>query len=525
MKVINYLIVITLIIIGLFLKTGGFSISGWNALSFNHIDKPLAIFLLLWAIRLIKVRRSAPLGREDKSTPSSIPPLVPTGGEGEREGLSIGGACLPARQGDRWGSIFRDHKVPGRILLWIYLLWLGMKINNFSINFFPLYLPHQESVFHPALIFTFSAFLVGGIAFLIYLLAGNLLGELTAIFAAGIFLLSPLSRINTSQLFPGQIIVIFSLGSLIFFTEYLGRYKRGAAGSGKFLGVSIGLLALALLMKWVLLGMNLELEGFRSWILFQSRLKLALPVVWHYLLWAAGGMILFIFKRRMLLVLLFLITLLWTFFVAKNSTLDVYMPLICLLSIMIASCLVWMLQNKFTNRTIFDRNLSFAIVVTFFILSYFSTVSKFVNTPRRSGYEAEKSHHLTKSVSVVDDKNASSGRTVLMKRTKRKEKSLVMYGPYDLLLPGDYETSFRLLVEDNALRVPVINIDVATDGGDSLLAWRDIRGSDFEKNNSYETFPLKFSLNGLTRVEYRVCSYGYTDMRVDRISIRQLSQD
>ncbi len=490
MKVINYLIVITLIIIVLFLKTGGFSISGWNALSFNHIDKPLAIFLLLWAVRLIKVRRSVPLGGADKPTPSSIFPLAPT--------------------------------YSPKVFLCVYLLWLGMKLNSFSINLLTLYLPRQENVFHPALTFILSAFLVGGIAFLIYALTRNLLGELTAFFAAGIFLLSPLSRVNTSQLFPGQIIVLLSLGSLIFFMECLERYKKGAPGRRKFLGVSVGLLALAFLVKWALLGIEFKLQGVRDWILIQSRLKLALPVVWHYLLWVAGGMILFILKRRILLALLFLITFLWTFFVAKNNTVDVYMPLICTLSIMIASCLVWLIQNKFTNRTIFDKNLSFAIVVTFFVLSYFSTVSKFVNTPRRGGYEAEKSHHLTRNVSVVDDENVSSGRTVLMEKTERKEKSLVMYGPYDLLLPGNYETSFRLLVKDNTLPVPVINIDVATDGGDRLLAWRDIKGSDFRQNNSYETFSLKFSLKETKQVEYRVCTYGYTDIRIDRIDIRQL---
>ncbi len=486
MRVINYLIVITLIIICLLLRTGGFSVSIWNALSFNHIARPLAIFLILWVIRLIKVRkRGVENGKEGKS---SLSPFSQRG-----------------------------------VFLCVWLIWLGMKLNSFSFNLFTLYLPERGNSFHPSVTIIFSTFLVDGIGFLVYILTRNLLGDLTAFFATGIFLLSPLSRINTSQLFPSQTIVLLSLGSLIFFVKYLERRRKGAAGGKKVLGMSVAILGFAVLAKWVLLGIEFKFKGFQDWVLFQSRLELALPVVWHYSLWIAGGMVLFILKRRILLILLFLATFLWTFFIANNSALDVYIPLICLLSIMMASCLVWLLQNRFTNRTIFDRNVSLAIVVTFFILSYFSTVGKYVNRPRRSGYEAEKCHHLARGVSVVNDKNASSGKAVLMKKGEREESITIMYGPYDLLLPGNYEASFRLLAED-ALEVPVIDIDVVTDFGDTVFGWRDIRGTDFKQGNSYETFSLKFSLEEAARVEYRVCTYGRTDIRIDRMDIRILSR-
>ena len=72
--------------------------------------------------------------------------------------------------------------------------------------------------------------------------------------------------------------------------------------------------------------------------------------------------------------------------------------------------------------------------------------------------------------------------------------------------------------------MPVIDIDVVTDFGDTVLGWRDIKGADFKQGNSYETFSLKFSLEEPARVEYRVCTYGRTDIRIDRMDIRILSR-
>lgn len=485
---INIVIVISIVVLALILKTGGFTLPLGKGilLSFRHLDNPLIIFLVFWSLRLILTRK--PL----RAVPSF------------------------------------SSKQKNIILKLTVLLWLGLKLFPYRFGTFSLYLPPFNHSLHPIITFILSCLLIGGIAYYIYLLAERTFGILAAIIAVATFLFSPLCRITTAALFPTYAILLFFLGSIVYFIRYLDPYKDNAgylssstnkAGVNLIIGFSF--LLSAFLFKYLWLGLNFKPQGLWDGVLFEQRLTTVLPLTGNPLLWIVPGIILSIRKRKSYLIFLLPLTFLWTFFIADNNGLASYLPLVCLLSIFSGACLNCLLKNRLTNRTTFDRNISFALTAALFILFYFNANSELARPLGSGFYEAENLSHYGR---IVDDADASGGQAVLKEKEAAETQSMTTFGPYHRFLSGEYEVTFRLFVEDNTFPHPVIKIDVATDHGRTVFASKKIKGTDFKHKNVYEDFSLRFFIRKRRRLEFRVASYGGVNIKADRVSLSLLNR-
>lgn len=77
----------------------------------------------------------------------------------------------------------------------------------------------------------------------------------------------------------------------------------------------------------------------------------------------------------------------------------------------------------------------------------------------------------------------------------------IIYGPYQPLLEtGEYVAFFRIKIDDNSLDKPLLVLDV-TGGGKTA---RVIRGIDFDKPLTYQLFGLKFKVEVIRPMEYRI---------------------
>lgn len=474
---ITIIVVISAITIALFLKTGGFSVYLWEKTIFSchHIQNPLIIFLLLWTTRLILIK--------------DHPQIIQPSGKSNKKRI---------------------------ILTFIILYWLGLKLILQETEPFSLYLPNYKYTFCPILTFITSTLFILGIVYYMYILVTKNFGTNAAIISITVFLFSPLSRINTPALLPSYIILLLFLGSAAYFTKYLNKSKPYKIG----LIIGLCFLITSLLFKLLLLNMEFTLQGLWDLRLFEQRLMIAIPLPANHLFWASTGIILCIWKRNLLLILLSLLTFLWTFFVA-NNTLAAFLPLTCLLSIFSGVSINWLLENKLTNRTIFDRNISLSVAFTLFILFHFNTSHLLNHLPGQKRYEAE---NLPNYGEIITDEKASGGMAVRKNKEEAKTQSTVIFGPYHPFLSGEYEINFYILAEDNKNFEPVVKIDVVSEYGNRVFAWKRINGNDFKCNNIYQNFPIRFHLRKTQRLEFRVASYGLVDITVDKVSLKLLNR-
>jgi peptidoglycan/xylan/chitin deacetylase (PgdA/CDA1 family) len=366
-----------------------------------------------------------------------------------------------------------------------------------------------------------------------YTLVKRLLGETTAIIAISAFLFSPLCRTPEAGLFPSYIIILLLLGSAVHLSRYFAPNaatgadpdgeKSQARLRGRIQPLIAGLLFLlsALLFKCLWMGMSFKPQGLWEMVLFKQRLTTAMPLPGNHLLWIVPGVIILFSKRRGYLVVLLVVTFLWTFFAADNNKLAAYLPMVCWLSILMGACLSWLVENKLTNKTVFDRNISFAVATTFFVLFYFNVNSQLTHWTGLSLYEAE---NLPGYGTLIQDRNASGEAAVLKEKDAARKEPTVIYGPYHPFLSGEYEATFRLLAGDNSNPKPAVKIDVSSDYGNIILATKRIRGTDFSRKGAYEDFSLRFLLTERMNLEFRVSSFAQVDLAVDEVSIRLLNR-
>ena len=335
--ILNTVIILSLVVLALTLKTGGFSIPAIS-LSCHHIQNPLIIFVLFWIVRLILTR---------KQGTSAI--------ESRRRSLRIGGGTRV-------------------VVNLIALLWLGSRIFPPHFESFSLYLPQARWMPHPLIMFALSSLLIAGIAYEMYTFVKRLLGETTALIAVTAFLFSPLCRTPEAGLFPSYTILLLLLGAAVHLSRYFARNAATGADpcGGKSRPLIAGLLFLlsALLFRYFWIGTSFKPQGLWEMALFKQRLTTAMPLPGNHLLWIVPGVLIFFSKRRSYLVVLLAATFLWTFFAADNNKLAAYLPMVCCLSVLMGACLGWLVENKLTNRTVFDRNISFAVAATFFVTTY-----------------------------------------------------------------------------------------------------------------------------------------------------------
>ena len=486
--ILNTVIILSLVVLALTLKTGGFSIPAIS-LSCHHIQNPLIIFVLFWIVRLILTR---------KQGTSAI--------ESRRRSLRIGGGTRV-------------------VVNLIALLWLGSRIFPPHFESFSLYLPQARWMPHPLIMFALSSLLIAGIAYEMYTFVKRLLGETTALIAVTAFLFSPLCRTPEAGLFPSYTILLLLLGAAVHLSRYFARNAATGADpcGGKSRPLIAGLLFLlsALLFRYFWIGTSFKPQGLWEMALFKQRLTTAMPLPGNHLLWIVPGVLIFFSKRRSYLVVLLAATFLWTFFAADNNKLAAYLPMVCCLSILMGACLGRLVENKFTNRTVFDRNISFAVAATFFVLFYFNVNSQLTHWTGLRLYEAE---NLPSYGTPIQDRNASGGAAVLKEKDAARKEAILIYGPYHPFLSGEYEATFRLLAGDNSNPRQVAKIDVSSDYGNIILATKRIRGTDFSRKGAYEDFSLRFLLTEHMCLEFRVSSFARIDLTVDKVSMKLLNR-
>jgi len=100
----------------------------------------------------------------------------------------------------------------------------------------------------------------------------------------------------------------------------------------------------------------------------------------------------------------------------------------------------------------------------------------------------------------------------------------VLFGPYTTVLPAarQYRALFRIRVPTAALTsaVEIAKLNAATDGGETLLGIRYLRGTDFKHGSAYQEIAVDFDYGtGGGEIEFRTAAYGLFDLWVDRVRI------
>ncbi|PIE36105.1 hypothetical protein CSA56_01445 [candidate division KSB3 bacterium] len=100
------------------------------------------------------------------------------------------------------------------------------------------------------------------------------------------------------------------------------------------------------------------------------------------------------------------------------------------------------------------------------------------------------------------------------------EKGFIIYGDYRYFPAGAYEASFRIKVGENTSTEPILRLDAAGHYGKVTLPYLDVRGVDFPDVGQYHYILLPFLLKtGTSFVEFRVYTYGITDVWIDTIRL------
>lgn len=101
----------------------------------------------------------------------------------------------------------------------------------------------------------------------------------------------------------------------------------------------------------------------------------------------------------------------------------------------------------------------------------------------------------------VEDKSASNNKAWFADLSEQSHH--VIYGPYEALEEeGDYIALFRIKINDNSLKDPLLLLDVV---GATYKVKRIVRGIDFNQPHLYQLFGLKFKVEQpLPIMEYRI---------------------
>jgi TolB protein len=130
-------------------------------------------------------------------------------------------------------------------------------------------------------------------------------------------------------------------------------------------------------------------------------------------------------------------------------------------------------------------------------------------------YEAESLPHQIGT--PQQDADAIGGQAIFA--SPKDQLGFVVYGPYKSYPPADYVASFRLKTDNIKLQEPLVTIDVVTNAGQTVLAKRDLQGSDFSQKNQYQEFQLPFALAESKTLEFRVYALAKATIAVDQIAV------
>jgi subtilisin family serine protease len=129
----------------------------------------------------------------------------------------------------------------------------------------------------------------------------------------------------------------------------------------------------------------------------------------------------------------------------------------------------------------------------------------------------------------AEDLNIGIGRVyrdnvyqdIFVKALAPEGSGFIVYGPYTTdQTPGNYQATFRIKNEGSATgnlaRIEAVNV-----GGDGLYSYLDLAQSDFAENNFTEK-TINFTRTANGTMEYRVFTYGQTDISIDDITVEKI---
>lgn len=121
-------------------------------------------------------------------------------------------------------------------------------------------------------------------------------------------------------------------------------------------------------------------------------------------------------------------------------------------------------------------------------------------------------------------KDSSIGKNVFQATEGKNNPGFLVYGPYDIYSPGDYLCTFSLSAEgkDEETLAKIEVVAVHDDGSVSVLVQQTIAGST--KDEGYMAFPLSYSIEEETKLEFRVFFYGKGQLRVEKIKVNKVGE-
>jgi hypothetical protein len=126
----------------------------------------------------------------------------------------------------------------------------------------------------------------------------------------------------------------------------------------------------------------------------------------------------------------------------------------------------------------------------------------------------------TPTASIVEDQTSSSGKVVAY---PKNASGNCVFGPYIYLLPGKYEVTFTIKIGEHSPEW-LGTVDIATDMGANISSFRDFYGFEME-TNEWKNFTVTLGLSTVeTGVEFRVYSRGITEILVDSVFLRRISE-
>lgn len=127
----------------------------------------------------------------------------------------------------------------------------------------------------------------------------------------------------------------------------------------------------------------------------------------------------------------------------------------------------------------------------------------YTGEPTKLAIKFSQKQLLTTDSVIVDDASSDSGKVIKLKKTQ-KEGSIVWFGPYITLAPGNYTANFRIKTDQTAVN-ELLTLDVWSKSLPTTdIAAYTVQGSDFRKSLTWQTFSVPFTLPQRTAdVEFR----------------------
>lgn len=198
--------------------------------------------------------------------------------------------------------------------------------------------------------------------------------------------------------------------------------------------------------------------------------------------------------------------------------LSFYFPsLIMLFSVFSANGINFFLQNKITNKNIFDRNISLVIALLLFFNA--ARGNLFAISPQIGRSYYHWANLLHECGNAKPDKDGFYGYTTSYPKPPEPTAKYLAFGPYHYFFTGNYEAIFRLKLKNGSNSRRVCLLDISTDGGARILAQKELKGSDFKKTGQYQNFSLFFRLEKIEKLEFRVRVFGEGPLCLDTIRI------